>query len=116
VKRSRAVLITDAERSQQDQLRSRQIRYASMMGLRAVCLVVGSILVAVEAPLLWLWLPLCVAGMVLLPWLAVLIANDRPAREEKKLLSRLRRRTGPEPAQNALQSRPAARVIDADEP
>ena len=30
------------------------------------------------AILLGLWLVLCAAGMVFLPWAAVLIANDRP--------------------------------------
>jgi Protein of unknown function (DUF3099) len=78
----RPVLITDAARSQRDQFRSRQIRYVTMMGLRLVCLIVGGILVSVHAPLLPLWLTLCVIGVVLLPWIAVLIANDRPARSK----------------------------------
>jgi hypothetical protein len=78
----RPVLITDAARSQRDQFRSRQIRYVTMMGLRLVCLVIGGILVSVHAPLLPLWLSLCVIGVVLLPWIAVLIANDRPARSK----------------------------------
>jgi hypothetical protein len=78
----RTVLITDAARSQGDQFRSRQIRYVMMMGMRLVCLIVGGILVSVHAPLLPLWLGLCVLGVVLLPWIAVLIANDRPARSK----------------------------------
>jgi len=72
------VLITDAARSQSDQLRSRQIRYVTMMGVRAGCLILGAILISVQPPLLPLWLTLCAAGMVFLPWAAVLIANDRP--------------------------------------
>lgn len=72
------VLITDAARSQSDQLRSRQIRYVSMMGVRAGCLILGAILISVRPPLLPLWLILCAAGMIFLPWAAVLIANDRP--------------------------------------
>ncbi|GAA0456683.1 hypothetical protein Ade02nite_05630 [Paractinoplanes deccanensis] len=74
------VLITDAARSQDDQYRSRQVRYVTMMSLRAACLVLGAILVSVRPPLLALWLVLCAAGMVFLPWAAVLIANDRPAK------------------------------------
>jgi hypothetical protein len=74
------VLITDAARSQDDQFRSRQIRYVTMMGLRAACLILGAVLISVRPPLLGLWLVLCASGMVLLPWAAVLIANDRPAR------------------------------------
>ena len=72
------VLITNAARSQSDQLRSRQIRYVTMMSARAACLIIGAVLVSVRPPLLPLWLVLCAAGMILLPWAAVLIANDRP--------------------------------------
>jgi hypothetical protein len=81
----RPVLITNAARSQSDQLKSRQIRYVTMMGLRAACLIAGAILISVKPPLLPLWLIFCAAGMVFLPWAAVLIANDRPpkTREER---------------------------------
>ena len=78
----RPVLITDAERSQNDQFRSRQIRYVTMMGVRAGCLVLGAVLISVKPPLLPLWLAMCAAGMVFLPWFAVLIANDRPPRSK----------------------------------
>jgi hypothetical protein len=71
-------LITNAARSQDDQLRSRKIRYVTMMAGRAVCLIIGAILVSARPPLLPLWLALCAAGMVFLPWAAVMIANDRP--------------------------------------
>ena len=74
------VLITDAAPSPDDQYRGRQIRYVSMMTLRAACLIAGAILVSVRPPLLAFWLILCAAGMVFLPWAAVLIANDRPAK------------------------------------
>jgi arginine exporter protein ArgO len=72
------VLITNAARSQSEQLRSRQIRYVTMMGLRIACLITGAVLISVKPPLLALWLILCAAGTVFLPWAAVLIANDRP--------------------------------------
>ncbi|WP_370457766.1 DUF3099 domain-containing protein [Actinoplanes sp. OR16] len=72
------MLITDAARSQADQLRSREIRYVTMMGIRALCLILGGVLISLRVPLLGLWLVLCAAGMVFLPWAAVLIANDRP--------------------------------------
>jgi hypothetical protein len=72
------VLITDAARSQADQLRGREIRYVTMMAIRAVCLILGGVLISLRVPLLGLWLVLCAAGMVFLPWAAVLIANDRP--------------------------------------
>jgi hypothetical protein len=76
--RKRPVVITGAARSPSEQLRSREIRYVTMMALRAACLILGAILISVKPPLLPLWLALCAAGMVFLPWAAVLIANDRP--------------------------------------
>ncbi|MCU7731208.1 DUF3099 domain-containing protein [Actinoplanes sp. KI2] len=78
----RPVLITDAARSQDEQFRSRQIRYVTMMGLRAGCLIAGAILISANPPLLPVWLVICALGMVILPWAAVLIANDRPARSK----------------------------------
>jgi hypothetical protein len=115
------VLITDAERSPDDQLRSRQIRYITMMSIRAVCLVVAAVLVGSDAPLLWLWVPLCVAGMVLLPWLAVIIANDRPPKEKYRLSNRLRRtptergpRALPTQPVEPAEDRPSPRTIDAE--
>jgi hypothetical protein len=109
------ILITDARPSQDDQLRSRQIRYVVMMVFRAICLVVGAVLVGAKAPLLWLWLPLCVVGMVLVPWLAVLLANDRPPKEKHRLATRLRRRHRTDLPPHALtaEERPH-RIIDAE--
>jgi hypothetical protein len=100
--RRRPVVITDAELSPDEQLRARQIRYASMMGIRVVCLIIAGVLVSVQAPLLWLWLPLCVIGMMLLPWMAVLIANDRLPRERHRLAGRIRGRRRRPPADRAV--------------
>ncbi|WP_433826781.1 DUF3099 domain-containing protein [Actinoplanes sp. CA-015351] len=76
------VVITDAARSQADQLRSREIRYVTMMMVRALCLILGGVLISLRVPLLPLWLVLCAAAMVFLPWAAVLIANDRPPKSK----------------------------------
>ncbi|WP_433368583.1 DUF3099 domain-containing protein [Actinoplanes sp. CA-142083] len=92
------VLITDAARSQDEQFRSRQIRYVTMMGLRAVCLIIGAVLISVHPPLLALWLILCAAGMVTLPWMAVLIANDRPARSKAERAAAAAEREKPQPS------------------
>jgi threonine/homoserine/homoserine lactone efflux protein len=73
-------LITDAARSPEQQFHSRQIRYGVMMGLRVLCLIVGAIVTSLRVPFLPLWWGLCLLGMVMLPWMAVLIANDRPAK------------------------------------
>ena len=72
-------LITAAEPSYDDQLRSRRIRYAIMMALRVPCLILAALLY--QTP----WLALTVALLSIpLPWMAVLIANDRlPPKAEK---------------------------------
>jgi hypothetical protein len=112
-RRVRPVLITNAERSQDDQLHSREVRYLVMMSIRALCLVAAAILAGVHAPLLWLWIPICLFGMVAIPWVAVILANDRPRRK--------RVRPGAEPAPPPAEQllTPLAidpvRVIDAEQ-
>ncbi|TYC24712.1 DUF3099 domain-containing protein [Micromonospora sp. MP36] len=109
------ILITDAARSQDDQLNSRQKRYVLMMGVRVACLVVGAILVGAKAPLLWLWLPLCGVGMVLIPWLAVLLANDRPPKEQHRLAGKFHPRHREETPPMALPAdEHPHKVIDAE--
>jgi hypothetical protein len=98
----RPVLITDAEPSLDEQIRSRQIRYVVMMSIRALCLVLASVLVVVQVPLLWLWVTLCLVGMVVIPWLAVILANDRAPKEKYRLSHRLHRSHRDEPSPHAL--------------
>lgn len=81
----RPVVITNAERSQEDQLRTRTIRYVVMMSIRVVFLVLAVVLVTLQPPLLWLWLVLCGLGMAFIPWIAVVLANDRLPRERHRL-------------------------------
>jgi hypothetical protein len=100
------VLITDAPESPERELRRREIRYVIMMSIRALCLVAGAILVSTKPPLWGFWLVLTVVAMVVLPWLAVLLANDRPAK------SRSERAAPPQPTQPALPAPPDRRVID----
>ncbi|MFU8871365.1 DUF3099 domain-containing protein [Micromonospora sp. SL4-19] len=109
------ILITDASRSQDDQLNSRQKRYVLMMGIRVACLVAGAILVGAKAPLLWLWLPLCGLGMVFIPWLAVLLANDRPPKEQHRLAHKLHRPHRDEaPPRSLPAEEPPHKIIDAE--
>ncbi|HEX6500040.1 MAG TPA: DUF3099 domain-containing protein [Micromonosporaceae bacterium] len=112
----RPVVITDAQQSPDDQLRRREIRYVIMMSFRALCLIAAAILVGTAAPMLWLWVPLCVAGMVLVPWLAVILANDRPPKKEHQLAYRLhhgdRDETG---GPQALPPADPPKVIDAEQ-
>jgi len=104
-------LITDASRSQDDQLRSRQVRYVVMMSVRAACLIVGAVLISVKAPLLWLWLPLCGVGMIVIPWLAVLLANDRPPKQRPRGSEVPHRDEAPP---RSLPAEQPNRVIDAE--
>jgi Flp pilus assembly protein TadB len=104
------ILITDAKISQDEELRRRERRYILMMGLRAMCLIVAAVLVMLKVPLLGLWLPVCLLGMVLLPWLAVILANDRPPKDKHRL-RRYRENTAPG---NSLPASGQGKVIDSD--
>jgi len=97
VKRSadRPVLITDAAQSQDDQLRRRTRRYVFMMLIRAACVVIFAVLISTRPPLLWLWVVLTGAGAVVLPWLAVLLANDRPPKAKYQHFHKADRTTVP---------------------
>ena len=90
-RRARVTVITEASESLPNQLRRRQIRYATMMGIRALCLLAAVAIVSLDVPGAPVWVALCIVGMVLLPWMAVIIANDRPPREESRFTTRLRR-------------------------
>ena len=79
MRRSHAVepmLITSAPESSDDEYDRRRKKYAIMMSLRAVCVIAAASTYRVS---IWLALAFVVGGMVL-PWCAVIIANDRPAR------------------------------------
>jgi Protein of unknown function (DUF3099) len=106
-----SVLITDAPENPAVERRRREIRYVVMMSIRALCLIVAAVLVSVHPPLLGLWLAFCVTGMVLLPWLAVILANDRAPRSRAE-----RARRGPQPDRAALGPPSHPRVIDEDPP
>ena len=78
VARDEPVLITDAADDPEKELRRREIRYVTMMLIRVGCLIASAFVVVQKPPLWQLWATLLVAGAVVLPWLAVLLANDRP--------------------------------------
>jgi hypothetical protein len=105
-------VITNAERSQGDQLRAREIRYVIMMGTRLLCLIAAGVLVGTHPPLLPLWLTLCVLGAVLLPWLAVILANDRPPKAEHRFFNR--QRVQAEPATPSIGAAEEPKIIDAE--
>jgi DUF3099 family protein len=101
-RRAEPVLITEAEPSQDDQHAARKKRYVITMLIRGVSLV----LAALTYQIVWLMLIFAVLGTVL-PWIAVVMANDRPP---KKRLD-VNRYTPPRP-DRILESGTKPRVID----
>ena len=115
VRRSRpALVITDAAQNPAEELRRRQNRYILMMVARAGCLILAAVLAMAGVPMLALWVSLCLVGAVLLPWLAVILANDRGPRPEYRMANKFRRQAPQPPAQRTLSAREAPKVIDAD--
>ena len=99
-RRPEPVLITEARLSVAEQHAIRKKRYAITMAVRGVCIV----LAAVFYQTLWLMLLFAVLGTVL-PWIAVVMANDGPP---KKKLYPHRYDARPD---RVLETRPT-RVID----
>lgn len=104
-RQARVNVITAAEPSQAEQLHSRQKRYLIMMGLRVLCLIAAA--VAYGLGQMWA-VPLLIVGMVALPWMAVLIANDRPPLKP----SRFRRTTARPVPERAIEAPASGNVID----
>ena len=96
------VLITAAQLSLDDQLSARRRKYIIMMGTRAACLVLAALFYQT-----WWLLAIFVTAGVVLPWMAVLIANDRPPKKAE----RINRYAGhPDPAR-AITSAPGDRRV-----
>jgi hypothetical protein len=75
-----AVLITTAPEKNDDGYDSRRKKYAIMMALRAICVLAAGLSYRVS---IFLALGFIVGGIVL-PWCAVIIANDRPAKKRPR--------------------------------
>jgi hypothetical protein len=76
-RRPEPVLITEAEPSLAEQHAARKRRYAITMGMRIVFLIFATIFYQT----VWLMLILAALGTVL-PWIAVIMANDRPPKSK----------------------------------
>ena len=97
------VVITTAPESGDDEFDRRRKRYAIMMGLRALC-VLGAALTYRFS--LILALAFVVGGLVL-PWCAVIIANDGPPKKRAEKLTH-----GMTSGERALPSGTDDRVVD----
>jgi Protein of unknown function (DUF3099) len=119
VKRShhddRPVLITEAEPSLEEQHRARKRKYSIMMSLRVVFLILAASFYKVT----WL-MGICAICAVTLPWMAVLIANDRPPKRAMRLDPfhsdrRPDRQVAPTGRDELPSPGAPARVVDAEE-
>ncbi|WP_232291867.1 DUF3099 domain-containing protein [Frankia sp. QA3] len=105
-RRQETVLITSASRSRQSDIHRRELRYLASMLVRVICFIL-----AVVAFHGWLRF-VAVAIAVILPWVAVVVANGGPAPERD-------RPAAFDPVQ-AVQDTPAAltadphRVVDSE--
>lgn len=72
------VLITDAQRSYEEELAARKHRYKIMMGMRIPMMILAGVFYQIP----WLAVTLLLVS-VPLPWMAVLIANDRLPRKRE---------------------------------
>ena len=102
-RRPEPVLITEAQLGLDEQHAMRKRRYVITMAVRAVALV----LAAVFYQTLWLALVFAFLGVVL-PWVAVMMANDRPP---KKKLD-VNRYTAPRPDRILENPARPSRVIE----
>lgn len=98
-------LITEAELSYADQFRIRRRRYVIMMAMRVPFLIAAA--ATYHTP--WLAITLiCVS--IPLPWMAVLVANDRPARKQRYV-----RRGTIVNTERALTSGTSGEIVEAPE-
>jgi Flp pilus assembly protein TadB len=80
-------VITTVPVSPDDEFDRRRKKYAIMMATRAVCVVLAASFVRVSVAVA---LAFAIAGLVL-PWCAVIIANDRPAKKRQARLGHVQR-------------------------
>jgi hypothetical protein len=74
------VLITEAAPSYDEEYSARKRKYLTVMGMRLPCLILAGIF----HDTWWLALGFVVLSIPL-PWIAVLIANDRPPRKREQV-------------------------------
>lgn len=99
--RGEVSVITEARPSYDDEFRARRKRYVIMMLMRLPCLILAAALY--HTP--WLAV-LIILVSIPLPWMAVLIANDGPARKQRRVPR------GVVNSQRALTAGGAATVVD----
>ncbi len=74
-----AVRITTAPSNRSEEIATRQRRYLVSMSIRTVCFVAA--IVTALAGIGWLW-PIFIAGALILPYVAVVMANAQAPRDD----------------------------------
>jgi hypothetical protein len=84
--RTRYLPAAEAEEREtpREYFRHREVEYVWMMGVRILCVVVAVVLAALQVPYLPLWIALLGLGMVFLPMIAVMEANDHHPRRRRR--------------------------------
>jgi hypothetical protein len=95
-------VITTAPESNDDEYDRRRRRYAVMMALRAVCVIGAALTYRISIILALIF----VLGGLVLPWCAVILANDRPPKKRRPHTY-----VGP-PAERALPSGEDDRTVE----
>ena len=104
------ILITQAAPSFEEEFAARKRRYTRIMAFRIPCLVIAGIFaIGFDLPLVGV---IFIVLSVPLPWIAVLIANDRPPKKAEKV-SRYRKEPTRLEAVGDRQIIEAAQVLDA---
>ena len=99
------LLITTAPQSADDEYEHRRKRYAIMMAGRALAVIAAALTYRYS---LWLAVGLAVGGAIL-PWSAVIMANDRPPKKRQRIgygYASGERALGPGPSDE--------RIVDSD--
>ncbi|MET4048241.1 hypothetical protein BJD99_16510 [Rhodococcus sp. 1163] len=101
-------LITEAQQSVEDQHKARVRKYMFIMSFRIPALVLAAVSYSMWANP---WIAMAIVGVSIpLPWIAVLIANDRPPRTKNEVS----RYDGRHVESTQIEAR-SHRVIDASE-
>ena len=79
--RSEAVLVTTAARSPAEERRDRERRYLITQGIRVVAFI-AAIFLALAG--LWVFASVAIALSLVLPWIAVIVANAGPTRSARE--------------------------------
>lgn len=96
-------MITSAPRSSGEEYDTRRKKYAIMMATRALCVLAAAVTYNISIALA---IGFAIAG-VILPWCAVLIANDRPPKRRAAGFGYVQ-----VPAERALPAAKDDRVVD----